>query len=159
MNEINLLPEELKPSGNVLKISSTLKKIALLSVSVFIVSIVLYFGASIFLDQKISESLSNQESIKNQIKALEKTEHRLVLVKDRLDKIASIGKNPRANDELVRLNNLFDLFPENTYVEEVKLNEHSAAVAVSSDNLDNVASYLASVVSSGKYDRVNLAFL
>ncbi len=159
MSEINLLPQEFKPGSTVIKLSTNIKKIALLGVVIFLISVISYFTSFLFLNQRISVSLSNQEKLKNQIKALEKTEQRLVLVKDRLDKISSINRNPRANDEVGRLNIVSALFPENTFVEEIELDEHNAAVAISSDNLDKVASYLASVISSGEYVKVNLDFL
>ena len=159
MSEINLLPQELKPSGTILRLSKNLKNIALLAVVILFLSVTLSLGAYFILDNRISTSASNQEDLKQQIKALQQTEQRLVLIKDRLEKINSISKKPRANDEVERLNIVSALFPENTYVKAVELDVNNAAVAISSERLDNIATYLASVVSSGEYVQINLAFL
>jgi hypothetical protein len=159
MSEINLLPQELKPSGSILKLSKNLKNIALLAVVVLLLFVTLSLGAYFILDNRTSASAANQEGLKQQIRALQQTEQRLVLIKDRLGKINSISKGPRANDEVERLNIVSTLFPENTYVEAVELDVNNAAVAISSDTLDNIAAYLASVVSSGEYIQINLAFL
>lgn len=159
MEEINLLPQELKPNGSILKIAKNLKSIALLGVVVVFLSVIFSFGAFFFLDNKVTTSINKQENLKQQIKALEKTEQRIVLLKDRLGKLNSISKKPRANDEVERLNIVSELYPENTYVEFVELDKNYAGVTISSEKLDNIASYLASVVSSGKYVQINLSFL
>lgn len=156
MADINLLPQELKPSGTILKISARLKAFALLGVIFFMISAALYFSALFFLNYRITSSQEEQESLKTQIKALEKTEQRLVLVKDRLTKISTVSKKPKVNDELERLMAVSDLFPTNTNLVEVELTENNAGVVISSDNLDGVANYLASVVASGKFVKVNL---
>lgn len=159
MSEINLLPQELKPRGSILKLSKNLKNIALLALVTLLLFVTLSLGAYFILDNRTSASTTNQEDLKQQIKALQQTEQRLVLIKDRLGKINSISKGPRANDEVERLNIVSTLFPENTYVEAVELGVKNAAVVISSDTLDNIAAYLASVVSSGEYVQINLAFL
>jgi hypothetical protein len=159
MKDINLLPEELKPSSSVIKLSANLKKIALLGVVILFISLTLSLGAYLFFSQRVSSTLTEQENIKVQIKTMEKTEQRLVLVKDRLGKIGSVYRSPRANDEVEKLNTVSSLFPENTFVEEVDLNENNANVAISSATLDNVTIYLASVISSGNYTKVNLESL
>jgi hypothetical protein len=159
MSEINLLPQELRPRGSILKLSKNLKNIALLALVTLLLFVTLSLGAYFILDNRTSASTTNQEDLKQQIKALQQTEQRLVLIKDRLGKINSISKEPRANDEVERLNIVSTLFPENTYVEAVELDVKNAAVVISSDTLDNIAAYLASVVSSGEYVQINLAFL
>ena len=90
MANINLLPTELKPKGQILKASKLLKKVSLVALLVFIVFAVLVFGSLIFLSTSIKSSQSNQEDLKSKVKALEQTEQRLVLVKDRLKKIAKV---------------------------------------------------------------------
>jgi hypothetical protein len=81
------------------------------------------------------------------------------LIKDRLDKINSVNKNPKANDEVERLNLLSDYFSDNIKLGEISLNENQLVAKVTSDNLDNVATYLASVISSGKYVKIRLSYL
>lgn len=159
MSEINLLPQELKPSNVAVKFSTKLKKFAILFTVLAILVLVFYLGFDFVLKKRISDSLSSQKSLETQIKALEKTEQRLVLVKDRLDKINAVSQKPNANDEFARFNEVLTLFPEEVRIDEVEMNESRLDLKVDSDNLDNVASYLASVISSGKFMRVNLIFL
>jgi hypothetical protein len=159
MNEINLLPQEMKPSGLIIKLSANLKKAAFLGVLILLISVSLSLGTYIFFSQRVSASLSNQEELKNQIKALERTEQRLVLVKDRLEKINFLNRQPRANDEVEKLNFVTGLFPQDTFVERIDLEKNNAKIAISSTNLDNIATYLASVISSGKYVQINLVSL
>lgn len=159
MNDINLLPQELKPSKSVLKLSENLKKMALLSVLVLLISVTLSLGAYLFYGQRVSSSLANQEKLKTEIKAMEKTEQRIVLVKDRLSKINLISANPRANDEVVTLDFVSKLFPDGTLVEGFELDDGKANIAISSERLSEIATYLASVISSGKFKQVNLVSL
>ncbi len=159
MGEINLLPEELKPKSSYIKLSSFLKKFALLGVIILLFFLSASLGVGIFLDKRISVSLKNQESLKNKIKALEKTEQRIVLVKDRLEKIKSLKSKSNANDELDRLNVLSKLFPEGTNVKEVNINVDELSISVLADNLDDIALYLANVITSKEFNKVILKSL
>jgi len=159
MSEINLLPQELKPDVKVLKLSKSLRNLALVAIILFVFSLVLFFVSSYFIDYRISVVSAKQKDLESQIKAMEKTEQRLVLIKDRLNKIGTIVENPRANDEVIRLSSVTSLFPDNTFVEEIELEKNNAVVAILAENLDTVASYLATVISSGNFSKINLAYL
>ena len=159
MNDINLLPEELKPSRSVIKFSSGLNKIALLGVTTLLIVLVLAVSVYFFFSYMLSTSYKNQESLHGQIKAMEKTEQRLVLLKDRMAKIAVVYKEPKANDEVERLDSLTPMFPQGILVEGVSMEENDLKVAVSSPVLDNISKYIASVVTSGKFKKINLVSL
>ncbi len=159
MNEINLLPQELKANSKVVALASSLKKISLLFSLILLFATVLSLGTFILFQQRVNTTLSNQENLKSQIKALENTEQRLVLVKDRLKKINTITRQPRANDEVSRLDKVTKFFPENVEVKSVLLEEDKANLAVSSDNLTLITQYLASVISSGDFDKITLLSL
>jgi len=159
MSEINLLPPELKPNSRVVAFAGTLKKISLLLSIILLLAIVLSLGTYLLFQQRLNTALSNQEKLKVQIKALENTEQRLVLIKDRLTKISTITHQARANEEVTKLDEISKLFPENTHVKTVLLEEDKVNLAVSSDDLTIITQYLASVISSGKFEKINLISL
>lgn len=159
MNEINLLPQELKPDRRVMGLANNLKKISFLGAFIFLLAVTLALATYLLFQQRTTSSLANQEKLKNQIEAMEETEQRLVLVKDRLTKISSIRQKGDSNDEVVKLVDVSSLFPEGVKMSLVELAPDNAVIAVSSENLSQITSYLAAVISNGNFERINLVSL
>ena len=113
MPDINLLPEELKPKGFALKIAKTLNKLALFTVLVSFLVLLLIGGSSLLLSLNLRRVNSQDEVLKGQVKALEQTEQKLVLVKDRIGKIQAILASGGVYDEVDLLKAIIDKKPQN----------------------------------------------
>ena len=86
MPDVNLLPTQLPQDRGKLKIAENLKKISLVTGILFAMASVLGIILIIFLSSEVRTSLTRQQDLKQKISALEATEQRLFLIKDRIDK-------------------------------------------------------------------------
>lgn len=99
MDGINLLPHELEPSRPAAKMSAGLKKMLTVGYFLFIVSVISVVAAYVFLSRRLSNLDKDREQLKSEIVALDATEQRLVLTKDRLQKIKSIMTTDTIREE------------------------------------------------------------
>lgn len=153
---INLLPQEFKPKGYVVKLAKALNKLAIVSVAVLLATVVILLGSFIFLSQRTKSSVSNQENLRGQIQVLQATEQRLVLLKDRLKKVEKVLDLPSGKEEVEIFQEILELMPDGTNLAEAKLLKDSAQIEVAVDNLANTSQFLASVVATQGLKRVTL---
>lgn len=155
MKDINLLPEELKPKSYAIKLSKNLRRYSFLGLIIFVIALMVMGGIQIALTIR-QRSLDNKKNtLESQIKALEATEQKLVLVKDRLGKIEKI----LSTDETSTSVDAFSLFannlPEGVSIESVSIDKKSAIVSLKTDSSQNL-SRLFGVISSIGYKKVIL---
>lgn len=93
MATINLLPPELAPKQNTIKLARIVKRVSIVGFVVYIVGVLGVITAIVLLDQKLKGDVAEQEELKSSILALQETEQRLLLTQDRLgyaDKILGV---------------------------------------------------------------------
>ena len=151
---INLLPEEFKPKGYILDLSRTVRKFAMVVVVFFLVVGLLALGSYFLLSYRINASIANQEGLKNQIKTLEQTEQKIVLVQDRLTKIKEIKSKSSIVEEIGTLESVLEKVGENVAVSQVELKPSVAKVVVSAGSSINLTRFLGDLNSSNMYSRV-----
>lgn len=120
--KINLIPIELAISPKTVKLTKLLNKITLIGLITLFLSIVTIVSIFVYFrlqSTKISESIAD---LKAQIIALESSEQKLVITKDRISKIAQIESFPSAKDNIEKFKSIEDLI--NT-VPDSNLNEAS----------------------------------
>lgn len=96
--KINLLPRSLAVGKKTTKLARDLKTIATACFALFVIFIASGIVAVFILNSRLKNIEARQETLKTNIKAAEKTEAALVLLKDRLGKIQTILDN-RVNEE------------------------------------------------------------
>ena len=153
---INLLPQDLKPKGYVVTVAKTLRKVALVALVFFIFGGSILFGVFIFFNQRIRSSESKQEEVKTEIKAQEKTEQRLILLKDRIDKISNVQGISNANSKVSVLDEVHQLFTEGITPKEVNLKDDEALVKVYASSLTNLSNFITQITHSGRFKTINL---
>ena len=108
MSRINLLPDSFKIKSSIVKTSQLLKKIYIMLFVGTLVSAATSTGLFIMYKYRMDDAKERESSLIRQIEAMEETEQRLVLVKDRLKKVEQISKTKNANDQLEGINVLID---------------------------------------------------
>ena len=156
MANINLLPTELRPKGQILKASKILKKISLVALLVFIVFGVLVFGSLMFLSSSVKTSQADQNELKARVRALEQTEQGLVLVKDRLKKITKVTSLPNALDETRILGDVASVFEEGIVFKKAHAVADKINIVVVLNSSSDLAKFITSLVNSQKYKTIKI---
>lgn len=155
MPDINLLPQDIKPKESAIKISNNLKKLAILILLIFIVSLSISYAGIFFFNQKTKSSLKKQGSYKAEIAKLERTEQRLVLLKNRIDKINNLMSKPSVNKDVLFLENINSMVNREQIklpTVEVALNENQ--VEIVSANLSDVKNLVSDLLNSNKFSNI-----
>jgi len=150
MARINLLPQELKPKGYVLKLSKTLNKLALISIAILLAAAFVFLGSFIFFSQQTKESL------KSEIRALEATEQKLILVKDRIQKIGKVLNVENTTEELGVLKQIVEILPEGVSFNSVGISDSSVELEVTAPNLLSIGQFFLSIVNSQGFQKVTV---
>ena len=152
---INLLPQELSPKSPNARLAQSLR-------SVFIVGLVIFFivaAGVVFLVITRSIALNNLNTriavLKTNISAIEQTEERLVLVKDRLTKIQAILSSGSVYDDIVNIDNMSGL-GTNTNLTDIKLVPKVANVSFSLNSPVELTRLMGIVVINQAYKTIAL---
>lgn len=156
MVTINLLPKDLTPKESLVKLANTLKRASIIGFIALIVLALALLGGFAVLSRQLTTSSDDQSSLKSKIVALETTEQRLVLVKDRLERIDHVFAIDTASDEIEQLDKLTDLLPEGVTLLEVTLSPASSMVNISATSSKTLSQFLAILLGSNIYTKVTL---
>ena len=118
---INLIPQETKPKASILNLSKKLKKIAVISMITLIFSLTILIGSILILDYRINRGKSGQDNLLAQIKALELTEKKLYLIKDRVDNYNKLTSVKGTKEEIQMLSEIYQNLGGVGEVEETSL--------------------------------------
>lgn len=146
MAGINLVIKDIKPKPAVSAFAKTLKKIVLITLLFFVVGVSVVVAVFIFYSRKTKLAKDNQQVLMNQIKALEGTEQKLILVKDRIEKIQLISKKENASDAFGMFETITNTLPQEVVIGEVVLDAKSAEVQVLADSLNNLSKFMSQSV-------------
>ena len=156
---INLLSQELKPKPYVVNFAKILKKLAMVSLLVFLVGVILLVGTIFIFSQRTRAAISSQEALKREIKALQETEQRIVLIKDRIDKIESVYKEENATDGVASIREISRVIPEGTLIQEFSLEPDNTEVKVLADSLSSLAKFASGITGLGSFEKIVLKSL
>jgi len=155
MSDINLLPEELKPKGYAVNLSKALRKVATVALVIFLAFFAVYVASNfIFSSQERSVS-AKEESYKTEILALEKSEQKYVLVKDRLAKSSKIKTLNHADEEVEVVKSLIQKIPQDVSLAGISVDENSALIQISADNSSGITKFFSVLLSSG-FSKIDL---
>jgi Tfp pilus assembly protein PilN len=156
MISINLLPKEVRPKGYVLKVKKSLKKAIIALFIVFLISASIVMGALIVLSNKTKESSEEHERLKKEIIALEQTEQRLFLVRDRLEKISKVLETGNASDEVIIMEDVVDTLPVGVVFKGAHLKKKSADITVLTNKSSDITEFIQTLIGSQKYRVIRL---
>lgn len=153
---LNLLPQDLQIDKNTVGFLKTIKALNVILMASFIFFCLGVGGFLIYNKIALTNAQTNVEQLTSQVKALEKSEQQLILLKDRLGKIASVKLVPNASKNITGINSLL----ANT---TNALNLSEANISSSKTNLDldiysneDLSTFLQNVKNSNIFKSVNL---
>lgn len=152
MADINLLPQQQTNT----KVASRAKKYGTYA-SLFLITLSLIYGTIygfFYLSGTISSS--STDKLENDIKALQSTEQKMVLIRDRLSKASSILATASANDESLSFTGINATLPEGIVIQNSKLSPSEFTLSVKADSSQQIGEFIRSLVNSKKYAQIDL---
>jgi Tfp pilus assembly protein PilN len=156
MPEINLLPTDLAPKPSVVKASGVIHKLTTIGVILFIACLGISIGLYLVFSSQLKDSTLRKAELESSIKALQATEQRLVLIKDRLSLIKEVMGREAATDEVEAVTGLINALPEGASLNQAKLTKDSTSVALGAQDSLALTQMLSLLISSGTYQQVDL---
>ena len=153
---VNLLPKELKPKRYIVKISKILTNVALIALLVFVISAVVVTGVFFVVSSRLSSSQEKHEELSTQIKALQETEQKIVLIKDRLEKINTMRSKASASDNIDILDDVIKISEGTAIINGASLSDVNANVQVVVDSSLNLTKFLSGVFMSGGFKKIEM---
>lgn len=118
--KINLIPLELAVSPKTVKLTNILNKYGIIGTIVLFVVIATSVSIFIYYKLQVTRITENIEILKTKIVALEASEQKLVITKDRLSKIALINSSPSIKEDIEKfqeIENLINSTPDSVLTE------------------------------------------
>ncbi len=148
MAGINLLPQELKPSGYAIKASKKLRQFAILSIVVLVIAAIGFTVVSAYLSIQTKRIATNEDKLKRDIKNLEQTEQKLVLIKDRLSGVEKIISNKSAQEEVAVLKSIIEKNPQNVKILGAKLDTKEIIISLGFENSSYISTFYSLLLNS-----------
>jgi hypothetical protein len=146
---INLLPQELRPKTYAIKLSKSLRKIANVGLVVLFIAIAIIGGVYGFLTYRSRTIVSNGDKVTRDIKTLESTEQKLVLVQDRLNKVNTVLGAQNASDTASIFYEVSKALPEGVVISESKLDSTYANITIMANSSMLISKFISELTSLG----------
>ena len=153
---LNLLPPELavsKALGSLLKTIRALGVIGIAAFLVFGVGIGAFFIISTINLNNIN---ANIKSLETQITAQQKSEQQIILLKDRISKIASVQALPSSLKSLAVIQPFLAGLSANTSIGQMSLDSKGTTISISLASTADLSQLLGSFKASNTFSNVNL---
>jgi hypothetical protein len=153
---LNLLPPELAVSKSLGNIIKTVRALGVIGIAAFLV-----FGAGIgifFIISTISLNgiNSNIKSLEAQISAQQKSEQQIILLKNRIAKIAAVQTTPSSLPSLTVIEPFLSALSANTSIGQMAINPKGSTISLSFGNNTDLSQFLNSIKSSPAFSTVNV---
>jgi Tfp pilus assembly protein PilN len=159
MAGINLLTTDLAPKASVVKASGAIKKLTTLGIIALVVSLCVSIGLFLTFNNQLRTSSARTSQLGESIRALEQTEQRLVLIKDRLSLAKEAQLRGGSVQELLAIQKVVDSFPEGIRVQKFKIEKDIISASITAQNSTALTQMLAILVSTEGYTNVELSAL
>lgn len=157
MPTINLLPTDLAPKGPTLRIVNYLKQIVFIGFVIFLLVTLGLAGFFILTSLELNGSVSRQEVLKTQIKSLEQTEQKVVLLKDRLGKIRKILAMSDSQENIGKAQDVLGMAVGGISIGELEVSADETKLIISSSNSSSFSQFLANLTTSKLYETIILS--
>jgi len=156
MPSINLLPRDLAPKASFIKASGAIRKLTTLGVIALLVSLGVSIGLFLIISNRLKVSTARKEQLEQNIKALQATEQKLVLIKDRLAFASDVLARPSGVEEAKAIQELVGVFPEGVGVKAIDIKPDLTSASFQTQDSLVLTQMMATIVSSGIYKKVDL---
>lgn len=156
---LNLLPENLQVSKGLTDLLKTARALSVISVVAFLIFASGVGGFFIFEKTNYDSTRTNVEFLKKQVKDQEASEQQLVLLKDRLAKIASIRGNPNASKNIENINTLFNNLSPNTTVNQANISPTKVDINLVIKSNDDLTTFIQNMKNTKLFNLVDMTSL
>jgi hypothetical protein len=156
MASINLLPDELKPSGYISTLGVSLRKATVVLGTVLIVGGVLGGVAYGVLYTQVTSMKDKNTALSTEIKVLEATEQKLALLKDRLTKVQLILAKDDVQSVRSLLSDLKLTLAEDSFVSEAKIKPHEVETTVVFPSADESLAFAETAKRRSQITKIDL---
>ena len=153
---INLLPKGLAKESSSVKLAESVKKISQAGLILFILFLIAGIAYLFFLSSQVSSSSTLQDQLKVSIRSLEDTEQRVVLVKDRAEKSASVLDEPSASLSVISFETFSSNLPVGANLVESKITGEKTDATFLTRSSSDLVQLMAAITLSDFYERVEL---
>ena len=154
--KLNLLPPELAISKNLGSVLKTVRALGVIGIAAFLV-----FGLGVgvfFIISTISlgNTNANIKKLETQVSSQQKSEQQIILLKNRIAKIASIQALPSSLQSLTVIKPFLSGLSADTSVNQMSVDSKGTTLSVNFRNITDLSQFLGSFRSSNAFSSVNL---
>lgn len=149
--KLNLLPPELSVSKNLGNLLKTVRIINVIGMAAFLVFTLGIAAIYIFSLISLNSLNASTAALKTQISAQEKTEQQVVLLKDRLDKAATVLQIKGSYPNLIAIEPFLAAFSATATVNQMTIASGSLSISLNTQQTSDVTSFLNSFQTSSAF--------
>ncbi len=154
--KINLLPVELGRGKEAIKAASLLNRISMIIGGIFLVLGIIGIIYLVALQSQITNLIKDNSQKQTQIRSLEQTEQKLVLIKDRADKIKDVLAAKSAYDTASSVSNILSGLLTDVSLEEANIAPIQVRFSVTSQSSLGMVAFLNRVGAATNFKQVVL---
>jgi cell division protein FtsL len=154
--KLNLLPPEKEVNQNLnsfLKTTKALGVIGIVAFLIFGIGMAIFFISSTISLNNINSSI---KSLSSKVLAQQKSEQKIILVKDRINKIASIQKLPSSLTSLDAINPYLENINGVNSIGDLRISPTTVNLSLKIQKYSDLSSLIESLESSDKFESVSL---
>lgn len=151
---INLLSGSIAPKGHVIKL---VKSINTFSTVLFVILLIIVAGSGglyYYNYQKSVEIGRRISSLETEIKNLQATETKVVLLADRLKKISAVKSGSSSLNGVLFISNLVKLFPENVVLTDADVSTNGTKLSLIVPTTAEIENLSSAIVAGSGYKNV-----
>lgn len=158
---INFIPSEMAVPAKSVKLAKVLNKMSIVGVILLILTTVLAIFFFVLFSIELKKVDSSIIALKNEVSSLEKTEQKLILVKDKLGKISYVQSLDSAENEIIEFQKLNDIVnsASDSSLTEINIDLNKTEVSLTSANSDSLSSVLGLFSTIKDYGKIILTSL
>lgn len=159
--KINFISSDMAVPAKSLKLVKVLNKLSIVGAVILVLSIIVAISGFIFFTISFKKVDASVASLKNDISSLEKSEQKLILVKDKLNKIAYIRSLPSADNdisEFQKLNEIISVSSDSAFT-GVNIGSNKTELSLASKDSTSLSLVLDSISNLKNYVKITLSSL
>lgn len=154
--KVNLLPENYTAKKGVALISRWIKTATLVSLVISIFSAIGLLAFFLIRSSELKNLQRNLTTLEGELSALNTSEQKLVLLKDRLEKIKAVKSLTSANESLDTIEPVINLLPQDASVSEISVDTQKIDASFIFRDTVALSAFLDNLESSGSFSAITL---
>ncbi len=154
---LNLLPQDFQISKSAGSAIKTMKALGVILIVVFIVFCLGLGAFFIYSKLSLNKLQTTVDGLKVQVKAQEKSEQQLILLKDRLSKIGSVRASSGALSNVNNMDSLISNMSSVSNIDEASININKMNLILSVNSNEDLVTFMDNLKKSTAFTSVSLA--